>query len=160
MDDSNISLKKQLDSIVGNISSISWIRHGYYYYELVSRLHLLLVKNGIRKAYFDEVTLKNPEHFENCLPDDIDAIIINEVENYKPRIDAINRLQKISKNLGLGTYMALQIPMEFNESDIVPNEIVKEFSTSYSNGKNIWIYQDAKLKKTIGTSGKWKSETW
>ena len=64
-------LQEQLDLINSRISTSNWDENGYHYYELLTRLHLLLVKNKIRKVYHDAVSLKKLEYFE--VSSDIDS---------------------------------------------------------------------------------------
>ncbi len=148
--------KAQLDIIKGNISSMGWSEPAFYYYDVLSKLHLLLVKNDLRQAYFDEVTLIHSKYFENCPTEQIDEIIIEHVKSYEPRIRAINRLHETAKRMNLNSQIILQIPIDIDANTTVPEKIVKEFSTSYSAGKQILIYRDSKIKSSLKqlTSGK------
>ena len=143
-------LKKQLDLIDENISTDALVNDGFFYYEFLSKLHLLLVKNGVRKAYFDSITLKNPEHFKDCQFSDVNSIIIKTMGDFvKPQLQSLDNLKKISKKLGLNVYELIQCPLPFHENDVVPQEIIKEFSATYSNGRNVWIYLKSNIRKQI-----------
>ena len=143
------TLNEQLGIIKGKISSMSWSNNGYDYYELLTKLHLLLVKNELRKAYYDETTLISCKYFENHSDKEIDEIIIERVPNYKSSIDALNQLQKIGKDLGLHMYNIKQIPIEIKAKCNVPKKVSSEFSTSFSCGKQIIIFKDEKTELEI-----------
>ena len=70
-------LQEQLDLINSKISTSDWDENGCHYYELLTRLHLLLVKNKIRKVYHDVVSLKKLEYFK--VSPDIDSVIIDHL---------------------------------------------------------------------------------
>ncbi len=144
-----LTLKEQLDCIRENISNPIWSQKGFDYYELLTKLHLLLVKNNLRKSYYDETTLVSCKYFENCSDDQIDDIIIEHVPDFKPRINALNQLKKISEKMGLQTYLIRQIPIEIRTKCYVPENIIKKFATSFSCGKQILIFNDKKIESEI-----------
>lgn len=137
-----------MNKITGNISTIIWGPE-YCYYELLTRLHLLLVKNNLRKAYFDKVTLINCKYFENCPDEQIDNIILTSEPSFGPGIDALNQLQKVCKTLGLRSYMIKQIPIEVRTNCDVPESVVSEFATSFSCGKQIFVFNSEEIESEI-----------
>ena len=121
----------------------------YCYYELLVKLHLLLVANNLRKAYFDETTLISCKYFENCSDGQVDDIIIAHVPAFRPKIDALNQVQKVCKRLELQTYLIRQIPIEVRADCKVPENVVDRFVTSFRCGKQILVFNNNEVKSEI-----------
>ncbi len=142
------SLQEQLELINENISASTLTKYGYCYYELLSKLHLLLVKNKIRKAYYDDKTLINPEYFEDS--HDIDSVIIKHMgPDAKIQLNSLRHLKQASSKMNLKSYEATHSYFYLNQNEIVPNHILDKFCRSRGFGRNIWVYDDPGIKNDI-----------
>ncbi|MEW6044202.1 MAG: hypothetical protein AB1608_08055 [Thermoproteota archaeon] len=147
MNDSQL-LQKQLKLINNEIAASNWTRDNYYYYELLARLHLLLVKNKIRRAYFDDVSLKKSEYFEDN--SDIDSVIIDHLGDAgSMQLKALRYLKQISSQIGLQVYEARHSYFYLNKNDVIPDNILDKFCRNYGYGRFIWVFNDPSVKNAI-----------
>ena len=141
-------LQEQLDLINSKISTSDWDENGCHYYELLTRLHLLLVKNKIRKAYHDAVSLKKLEYFK--VSPDIDSVIIDHLGSTgKMQLDSLRYLKQISLKMNLGIHEEKHSYFYLNKNDAVPSNVLDKFCKSRGYGRYVWIFNDPNEKNTI-----------
>ena len=141
-------LQDQLALINNKIYFSNWDKYGYCYYELLAELHLLLVKNKIKRVYFDGVSLKKAEYFENC--PDVDSVIINSLGNAgKMRLNALRHLKQISSEMNLGIHEEKHVYFYLNNNSVVSNNVLGAFCRSRGYGRHVWIFHDPNIKNII-----------
>ena len=141
-------LQKQPELIKSGISTMASIEQGYYYYELLARLHLLLVKNKIRKVYYDVASLEKPEYFEAA--SDVDSVITDHLGNEsKTKLNPLDYLKQVSAEMNLRIHEEKHSYFYLNYNNVVPNNILMRFCRNYGYGRHIWIFYDPSVKNTI-----------
>ena len=124
------------------------IEQEYYYYELLARLHLLLVKNKIRKVYYDVTSLEKPEYFEAA--SDVDSVITDHLGNEsKTKLDPLDYLKQVSAEMNLRIHEEKYSYFYLYYNNAVPNNILVRFCRNHGYGRHVWIFDDPNVKNTI-----------
>lgn len=143
-------LQEQLALINHKISTSNGVEHGCGYYELLERLHLLLVKNNTRRVYYNGVSLKKFEYFENRPDSDINSIIIENLGNDGGiKLNSLNCLKQASSKINLKIHEEKHCNFYINSNDVIPNNICNAFCRSRDYGRHVWIFNDPNVKTTL-----------
>ena len=142
------SLQNQLHLISSNASITDYAKEGCHYYDLLTKLHLLLVKNGIKKACYDSVSLTTSEYFGT--DSDVDSVIIKHWGNTgKTKLDILSHLKHISSKINLRIHEERQSYFYVNKNDAIPDNILDKFCKNRGYGRNVWLFDDPNVKNTI-----------
>ena len=147
---SNEQLEQDFTAFPNIISTNSCMDVGIKYYDLLSKLHILLVKNNLKSAYYDSVKLINPKdtNFPNVKPTDKIFLSVIDPEILK-EYKILKRLKKTASKIGLKTFESDISPVNFTHTDIVPVSILNTLSNQLIVGANLWIYSDNSMLNKI-----------
>lgn len=144
-----MTLLKQLELIRNtNISTSTWTDSGYYYYDLLAKLHLLLVKHKNKKAYYDCTSLEKSEYFKDNL--DVDAVLINRLGSAgEVQLNALRGLTQVSIRLNLQIHEERHSYFYVNHNNAIPDNILDAFCRCRDYGRHVWIFNDSDVRNTI-----------
>ena len=142
------SLQDQLNLISSNASITDYDNDECHYYNLLAKLHLLLVKNRIKKACYDSVSLTTSEYFGT--DSDVDSVIIKHWgDTGKTKLDVLFHLKYISSKINLRIHEERQSYFYVNKNDAIPDNILDKFCKNRGYGRNVWLFDDPNVKNTI-----------
>lgn len=138
-------LKEDLELIPNEISTHSNHHIGINFYDDLSKLHLLAVKAGIKRAYFDSVKL--PSIYQYVPLTSIDSTTLTDDTKFK--IMMLKRAQTTAERLGLKFYVSNISRLDFVDTDSIPKEIVEQHARIVIPAKEFWIYSDEQVLDEI-----------
>lgn len=144
-----MTLLKQLELILDtNISTSAWTDLGYYYYELLAKLHLLLVKYKNKKVCYDSVSLKKSEYFKDNL--DVDTVLLDKLGRAGAiQLNALRNLREVSTKLNLRIHEEHHNYFYVNRNNVMPDNILDAFCRCRDYGRHMWIFNDLGVRNTI-----------
>lgn len=142
------SLQDQLNLISSNAPITDYDKEGGHYYDLLTKLHLLLVKNKIKEACYDSVSLTTSEYFGT--DSDVDSVIVRHWGNTgKTKLDILSHLKHVSSKINLRIHEEKQSYFYINKNDVIPDNIRDKFCKNRGYGRNVWLFDDPNVKNTI-----------
>lgn len=116
---------------------------GIDYFDELTKLHLILVKKGIKKLFFEY------SHRRGIPDENNDQYSKYEYQEHEQEKVVIQNLLTAVSKLGLKSIEINSGPMVFHKSEYLDQKITNKVSETLGGGKELWVYNNDDMLELI-----------